>query len=181
MNYARLLPETGGKEIPRGTRTAAYLAVALGMVFAAQGASAESGTYDSINSFVSNYVSFEHANQTIIGGPVQGTATTVKSSGGPFVEGASNAVECMTFAKKSPAGMDLEAPCTITDSSGDKSFIVYRRKSGDVNPGGGGVGTVELLGGTGKFSGVTGSCPYTVAFLPNNRGVTTQKCKWQKP
>ena len=86
------------KKSPRGTRTAAFLAVALSMVFVAQGASAESGTYDSINSFVSNYVSFEHANQTIIGGPVQGTATTVKSSGGPFVEEA-----CAALVDRLPA------------------------------------------------------------------------------
>ena len=79
------------------------------------------------------------------------------------------------------AGMDLEAPCTINDSSGDKNFIVYRRKAGDVSAGGGGQGTIQILGGTGKFAGVTGACTYTVAFFPGNRGVTTQKCRWQKP
>ncbi|MEK6209277.1 MAG: hypothetical protein AABM64_02725 [Pseudomonadota bacterium] len=166
----------------RRVRISAALAAVLPLVFAAQGALAESGTYESINSFVSSYASFEHADQTtIIGGPANGVATIFDSSGGPFVKGVSNVIECITFAKKSTAGMDLEAPCTIIDSSGDKNFIVYRRKAGDVSAGGGGQGTIQILGGTGKFAGATGSCTYTVAFFPGNRGVTTQKCRWQKP
>ena len=168
--------------MPRGTRIAATFIAVLSSLLVAEGAIAESGMYDSINGFVNNYASFEHADQTtIIGGPANGVATIFDSSGGPFVKGTSSVIDCMTFAKKSAAGMDLEAPCTINDSSGDKNFIVYRRKAGDVSAGGGGQGTIQILGGTGKFAGVTGACTYTVAFFPGNRGVTTQKCRWQKP
>ena len=27
----------------------------------------------------------------------------------------------------------------------------------------------------------TGHCTYTVQFVPDNRGVATSKCQWQKP
>ena len=81
----------------------------------------------------------------------------------------------------SAAGLDLEAPCTSTDSSGDKIFSVSKRKVGDVIPGGGGTGKSEMQGGTGKYAGITGSCTYKVDMLSANRLVSISKCQWQKP
>jgi hypothetical protein len=157
------------------------LAVGLVVVLAGQVAvAAESGTYVQVVSLATNYTKSEHGAETVTGGSSSGTVTTVKSSGGPFTEGSSGLFECILFAKKSAAGMDLEAPCTSTDTSGDKVFSVSRRKAGDVDSGSG-EGRAELLGGTGRYAGLTGSCTYRVDFLPGNRLVSISKCQWQRP
>jgi hypothetical protein len=160
---------------------AGILAVGLVMPLASQVAvAAETGTYVQVVSLLTNYTKSERGGETVTGGSSSGTVTTVQSSGGPFIEGSSGLFECIIFAKKSAAGMDLEAPCTSTDTSGDKIFSLAKRRSGDVSSGSG-EGRRELLGGTGKYSGLTGSCTYRVDFLPANRLVTISKCQWQKP
>ena len=142
---------------------------------------AESGTYESVISLVTNYTTTEYGDATITGGSSSGTQTIIKSSGGPFIEGSSGLYGCIVYAKKTSAGMELEAPCQGADSAGDKMFATARRRVGDVNPGGGGTGRSELLGGTGKYAGVTGSCTYKVDYMTGNRLVSVSKCQWQKP
>ena len=97
---------------------------------------ADSGTYEAVASLVPQYKSMQHGDGTVTGGSSAGTSTIVKSSGAPFTEGASSSFECVVLAKKSAAGMDLEAPCASTDASGDKVFSVARRKEGDLSEGG---------------------------------------------
>ncbi len=43
-----------------------------------------------------------------------------------------------------------------------------------------GVGSVELLGGTGRFAGVTGSCTYESTSLAQDRVVTMSDCTWSR-
>ncbi len=161
---------------------AVVLVMSWGVLTAAQTAvAAESGSFTSITSYVRDYTVLEHAGQTIIGGPLNGTTTVIESSGGPFAEGGNSLTACFVYARQSDAGMDLEAPCTNTDSSGDKSFSMARRTIGNTEVGGGGEGRVELLGGTGKYAGVTGSCTYTANYLGANRSVSVINCEWQKP
>ena len=141
----------------------------------------ESGSYEQVVSLLTNYTKSERGAETVIGGSSSGTVTTTRSSGGLFVEGSNGTFDCIIFAKKTSAGMDLEAPCTSTDASGDKQLSVARRRQGDVSAGGGGEGRSELVGGTGKYQGITGSCTYKVDYLPGNRLVSISKCQWQKP
>jgi len=154
---------------------------AVAMQCLCQVALADSGTYESVISLVTSYTTSESADATITGGSSSGTQTITKSSGGPFVEGSSGLYGCIIYAKKTSAGMELEAPCQGTDSSGDKMFATARRKVGDVNPGGGGTGRSEIQGGTGRYAGMTGSCTYKVDYLTGNRLVSVSKCQWQKP
>lgn len=142
---------------------------------------AESGTYESVTSLVTNYIKSERGDETIVGGSSSGTTTFTKSSGGAFSEGSSSLFECIIFARRSSSGMDLEAPCTQTDPSGDKLFSLAKRKKGDVTAGTSAEGTSELTGGTGKFAGLTGKCTYKVDYLTGNRLVSIAKCQWQKP
>lgn len=161
---------------------AAVLAATLPALMPVQSAfAAESGTYEAIGSFMTNYTKVEQGGHTITGGPLSGTTTITKSSAGLFAEGSSSVTDCIVFAKKSDAGLDLEAPCTNTYPAGDKVFYVSKRKLGDLNPGGGGEGKQEILGGSGKYSGITGSCTFKTEYLPGNHGVSHQKCQWQKP
>ena len=76
--------------------------------------------------------------------------------------------------------MELESPGTLTDSSGDMSFNMARRKAGDQAVGGGGAGSMELVGGTGKYQGVTGACEYKVEYLADNRIAGRGACQWQR-
>ena len=160
----------------------ALVTFASGTLFAAQMAIAgESGTYEAVSSFVYDYTKFDFANQKIISGPLHGTETITKSSGGLFVVNESSVFVCVVYAKKSDAGMDLEAPCATTDASGDISFTISKRSAGDTETGGGGDGRQEIVGGTGKYAGVTGNCTYTVDYVAGNRGITILSCEWQKP
>jgi hypothetical protein len=160
---------------------AVTLVSALASVLIAQDAMAESGTYESVVSLTTEYTKSERGDETVTGGSSIGTSTIIKSSGGPFVEGTSSLYGCIVFARKSTAGLDLEAPCTGTDNSGDKIFYLAKRKVGDVIPGGGGTGKSELQGGTGKYAGITGSCTYKIDAPSSNRVVSISKCQWQKP
>jgi hypothetical protein len=148
-------------------------------LLAAVTAFAESGSYESVGSFASNYTKLEFAGQTITGGALQGAATIVRSSGGIFVEGANALLECIVYAKKSDAGMDLESPCIMTDAVGDKLYYISRRKAGDMSAGG--EGHQDYAGGTGKFTGITGGCSYRTDYVSSKQAVSRQKCQWQKP
>src|SRR5690242_2841567 len=83
-------------------------------------AAAESGTVEWITSFTSHYVTFEHGDETIIGGPIEGTQTVIASSGGPFLVGDSSVFQCLVFVKKTAEGINNESPCTLTSSADDK-------------------------------------------------------------
>lgn len=143
-------------------------------------AAAESGTYESLASLVTNYTKSEHGDETIIGGSSSGTSTVTKSTGSLFKEGSSSLMECIVFAKRSTSGLDMEAPCTSTSSSGDKLFTLARRKIGDVTAGSTGEGKSEITGGTGAYAGLTGSCTYKIDYLSANRAVSISKCEWRK-
>ena len=144
-----------------------------------QAALAESGTFEAISSFTTHYITFEHGEETVIGGPIGGTQTISASSGGPFTVGDSRNFECLVFVKKTARGIDNESPCTSTDSSQDKMFTLSRRKAGDMDSGG--QGRSEIQGGTGKYAGITGSCIYRTTYLPGNWATSITKCEWQKP
>ena len=163
-------------------RIAAILIVASAAMWSAGPATAgDSGSFELLNSFVRDYTVLEHAGETITGGPLQGTATVIASSGGPFADGANYRLACVVYGKRSDAGLDLEAPCTLTDSEGDSWYVVATRRTGDTEVGGGGQGIRRILGGTGKYAGVTGVCPYTTSYMPDDWAVSTAVCEWQKP
>ena len=113
-------------------------------------------------------------------GTLDGTVTIIKSSGGPFEAGSSGTLSGLLYLKKSAAGIDLESPGAITDSSGDTWYAVARRSAGDQAVGGGGAGRQEIAGGTGKYEGITGTCEYIVDYLPDNKLVTRSTCQWQR-
>ena len=165
----------------RCRRTSAVPVISLTALLLAvpQVALAESGTFEAITSFTTHYITFEHGDETVIGGPIDGTQTISASSGGPFTVGDSRTFECLVFVKKTARGIDNESPCTSTDSSQDKMFTLSRRRVGDMDTGG--QGKTEIQGGTGKFAGITGICSYRTTYLPGNRATSITKCEWQIP
>ncbi len=144
-------------------------------------AAAESGTFRSIVAQLHDYTSFEFADQTITGGAVQGVSTIIESSGDPFVVGAHGRTTCMGYAKQSEAGLEIESPCVLINAMGEKLFVLAKRNLGDIGVAGqGGEGRLQLLGGSGKFAGITGSCSYETEYLEDNWLVTIMACEWER-
>lgn len=165
----------------RPGKMVAIAATVAGVACAGPLAADESGSFSIIESAIHDYTVLEFAGQTITGGPLEGTATVVESSGGPFAEGGNFRATCLAYAKKSDVGIDLEAPCAFTDSDGDTWYVMAKRQAGDVTVGSGGQGSQRLVGGTGKYAGVTGNCPYTTSYLPDNWLVSVSACEWRRP
>ena len=164
-----------------GGRIAAALAAAAGFLCAACPAAAgESGSVRFIRTYVQDYTTIDHADGSVTAGTLKGAVTVLQSSGGPFVEGAHDRVTCVAYIARSKAGFALEVPCTATAASGDRWYTLSTRSEGDAEAGGGGPGTMALLGGTGAYDGVSGRCTYDVDYLPDNRVVMTADCTWQR-
>ena len=139
---------------------------------------AESGTVDIVLAASSNVYAVQMADTTVTARGGNGTVTFVRSSGAPFVEGASATVEYASFSKKTLSGFELEADAVATFSSEDTLLLLFKRESGDLAAGTSGEGTLYLAGGSGRFAGVDGQCKYKVDNLPGNWNVTIAKCEW---
>jgi len=141
---------------------------------------AESGTVEVLLSGVRSLSTVVMGDTTVTAGGASGTITNVRSSGSPFVEGVSGSGQCVNFAKKSPAGFDLEANGAATFSQNDTIMFMFRRKSGDLAAGSSGEGVEQIAGGTGIFAGMSGQCKYKVDNFPGNWNVTISKCQWNR-
>ncbi|MDE2962449.1 MAG: hypothetical protein OXU26_00930 [Acidobacteriota bacterium] len=154
--------------------------VSLPLFTARPAAAEENGTITVLHSYARDYTTIEHAGGKVTGGTLTGTGTVLQSSGAPFVEGANSNADCIIYVRMSEDGIDLMAPCTTIDADGDRMFMLSRRESGDIQDGGGGLGRAEIIGGTGKYAGISGSCSYDTEYLPDNRIVTSARCDWKK-
>ena len=140
----------------------------------------ESGTFSALRGYVRDHATLEHAAGTISIGTLEGTISTLESSGEPFTQGEHSVIRCVFYAKSTEDGVTVETPCTTTDRSGDRWYVMARRNKGDIATGGGGEGHWELMGGTGKYAGVTGTCTYQTSYLTQDRVVSEGRCAWQK-
>ena len=160
---------------------AAALVAAMGILCGAPGAFAqESGSFSVIATYVRDLTMVEHAEGTYFGGSLEGSTTTLASSGEPFIEGGHSLSTCVVFGKRSAGGLDLETACTLTNASGDTLYLLAERRAGDVDAGGGGQGQLELTGGTGVYVGLAGRCTYETEYLANNQVITTTDCTWHR-
>ena len=163
----------------RLSKAAAGVAVlfAAGLV-AAPALAQDTGTFRSVVVLLNGYTSLDHAGVRVIAGPTEGVGVTVESSAAPWVSGSSSRVSCVAFARAGTDRVNLEAPCTVTDSDGDTWFSHSTRE--EMNAAGGGGGKTVILGGTGKYAGITGSCVYSVTGLPDNWQTTAITCDWSR-
>ena len=142
--------------IHRGIAVAAM--AALGILCAAPTAFAqESGSFSVIATYVRDFTSIEHADGTYFGGSLEGSTTTLASSGEPFAEGEHSLSTCLVLGKRSAAGLDLQSACTITKASGDALYLTAERRAGDVEAGSGGQGELELAGGNRRLRRADGT------------------------
>ena len=160
-------------------RSVVALAATLA-VLAAQAAFAEDGSFRSVRSYHHEYITIDQGAETFTGGILRGTRTVVESSGGPFVVGSNSSSQCLVYSSSTDDGIALEAPCTATDAAGDTLYSRAARKQGDVAVGGGGAGQWELIGGTGKYEGISGMCSYTTEYLEGDWAVIHSDCTWSR-
>ena len=162
-------------------RKTARAALALAAMAAAAwtAAAQDSGTYRSVSSYHHGYVTIEHEGETFVGGPLTGTMTVTESSGGPFEVGANTVSECLVYSRSGADGLSIEAPCVFGDDA-DGVLHTYATRSQGTIAVGGGEGTWNLLGGTGRYAGITGSCAYQTEYLPGNRLVVHSDCSWSR-
>ncbi|MDE0048130.1 MAG: hypothetical protein OXU19_20080 [bacterium] len=161
-------------------RIATLVATVASLAPASWPALAEEGSFRLLASYSQDYMTIDHTDGQVSAGSLKGTFTVLESSGAPFMEGTHSIALCVVFVRTSEAGFDLDAPCTMTDGEGDRLYLDARRSSGDIEAGGGGEGRFELLGGTGKYAGIGGLCPYETAYLPGERIVTERDCTWRR-
>src|SRR5262249_62209285 len=93
------------------TEKVVFVSAVFACLIAPKVSMADTGTYESVTSLVTNYVKSERGDETVTGGSSSGTTTFTKSSGGIFAEGSSRLVEGIIFAKRSASRMVLGAPC----------------------------------------------------------------------
>ena len=160
---------------------AAALVAGAAITCAAHTATAEeSGSFRVVRTYVQDYVSIDHAGGSVTGGSLQGSITVMESSGAPFVAGTHERITCVVYAKSTEAGIDLDAPCTMTAPSGDTWYTHSKRRAGTVEAGGGGPGTMKIQGGTGVYAGIGGRCTYEVEYLPDHWVAMIADCTWQR-
>ena len=161
-------------------RRALGLVVAVGLLQVGQGpAAAESGSFTMATGLTSQYATITHMDGTVFGGISDGASTIVRSSGGPFVEATSLQTTCIAYGKVSATGTELVADCTTASPSDDMLFsAATRRVDGAAEEGG--TGQLTLLGGSGSFEGITGSCSYDINYLTATLYVSWAECTWQR-
>lgn len=169
-----------------GLRAIPAVAFAMSMLLALQAAATadaqDAGSFRMLQSFDQDFTTINHAGGAITGGTLVGTSTILESSGPPFVAGETSIAKCIVLVGTFRDGVvDLESPCTVTDGEGDEIYLLALRRDGDIAEGGGGEGRAQIMGGTGKFAGVSGECTYVTRYLPVNHVDTSSKCTWQRP
>lgn len=69
------------------------------------------------------------------------------------------AIHCLEESNARKAGYKFTGSCVETDADGDKLYMTYEGPES---------GPVEVLGGTGKFKGITGKGQWRVTDAPGN-------------
>ena len=90
---------------------------------------AEGGAVDNVLSAISTVYAVQMGTAITARGGNR-TVTFIRSSGGPFVEGASGTVQYASFSKKTATGFELKADSVATFSSNDTLQLLFKRRSG---------------------------------------------------
>ena len=156
-----------------GKRIVASLAAAGGLLFTAQLAAAgESGSFTAISVLTASPATLQQSGETIFAGPSEGATVITESSGEPFAAGAHIEMKCIVYGRISASGVSLEAPCTARASTNGELYLHSKRT--------GKMGRSELLGGTGMYEGIVGTCDYEVSSVSPKVNVTTARCTWKR-
>ena len=90
----------------------------------------ESGTFTLLSSMTTDYTMIAHAGGTVIGGASEGTSTTIRSSGGPFVEGGALAHDVRGAWEALGRGHGARGGLHIDDARGRRAVRGLEEKCG---------------------------------------------------
>ena len=76
------------------------------------------------------------------------------------------------LTKQAEDSLSIEGYSVRKDADGDEWYSRLKRVTGAE-------GRYELVGGTGKYRGLTGTCSYGVSNISRDRGVTMGGCTWR--
>ena len=110
------------------------------------------------------YFEFPFIDGSVVGGRVEGTYTVVESTLPLMAVGDTGDIICLTQAVTISGRLGIISPCTMTVPNGDTWSVIAARVAGDIGTGGGGVGEINIAGGTGSFVGISGSGLYDARY-----------------
>ena len=128
-------------------------AFSVGLTFA------ESGTYESLSSGTVSVTTNDFGNNKYSITNTSYTGRILKSTVSFYKVGAINVVQCLGIATVENSKNEGSGTCLSTDSDGDKSRVNFVRTESTPQ---GFNGTLEIVGLTGKFEKVKGTCTYVV-------------------
>mgnify|MGYP000072453112 FL=1 len=140
---------------------------------------AESGSYKVVAMSAIEFKSIETNDGSLASGHMT-TVSTVSEGSGILKTGMVGTGDCIVQVVTHSSGKDISATCSMhyVDLE-SKLFMSFDRKSGDIATSGAkGDGLGKIVGGTGKLSGISGSCAYTIKYIDANRSVTMQDCNY---
>lgn len=145
-------------------------------IFSAAPVHAASGTVDLVLDVRAKTYAVQMGESTVTASAGNGTLVFSHSSGRPFVDDESAAVEYVGFSRTTPSGLELEADGVATFPAEDTLLLVFRRRPDD--PGTSGEGNLQFAGGTGRFAGIGAQCRYRTERAAEDREVTVARCQW---
>ena len=144
-----------------------------------------SGEFTLAGSFTYAYDHIQHGSTTFTAGNLGGGYIVSRSDGALFPQGQGWLESCVVFSEQSASELNAQGICTFTEDQedgGDSLFTVAVRKDGDLaDASGGGLGHMDLVGGTGKYANITGHCSYETQYLSASTAVVLADCHWSKP
>jgi hypothetical protein len=129
----------------------AFIACTVGLAFA------ESGTYEGISSGTLSVTTNDFGNNKYSITNTSYTSRILNSTVSFYKVGSINVTQCLGVATVENSKSAGNGTCLSTDSVGDKSRINFVR--GETTPQGFN-GTLEIVGLTGKFENVKGTCTF---------------------
>lgn len=142
---------------------------------------AQGGSFTLLLTATHDYTTIEHSMVRMFAGGIDGVATVTESTGDPVAKGIHLYMTCVVNGTRSDGNLQLETSCVGTDTADEQArlYMSGGRGKGTAKEGGGGSGTIEIVGGAGRFAGLKGTCPYDTVYLKGNRLLTSANCTWE--
>ena len=143
---------------------------------------AENGSFSSSAVCEYDKSAIDTNNKMVISLYFECISTITKSDNNLFVVNDNSYANLMANIIKTSNSMDLTGYGTLTSAtnSNDKYFTENNRKVGDIKKGTGGKGKSKIVGGTGKYAGITGECSYTVTYHTEDKMSSILDCSYSK-
>ena len=141
---------------------------------------AENGTFDMSGTGLARIDSINHGQTTYLIADVKNSQTIYNHQGASFKDGDILSLTGIVMIRKTPNSFDLEGYGTgvVNANAENKIFLDFARNQGSVSSGGGGKGELNMIGGTGKYKNIKGSCTYDVKYLPKGAQLIFSKCAY---